>query len=589
MPVISYNGNRNLKPYGIEVEFTPVQLEEYGKCANDAIYFINNYVKIVTLDHGLVQMTLRAYQKKMVQEIIANRRVVMRAPRQSGKTETVAAVMLWYVLFHEDYAIAILANKADQAREILSRVQLGYEHIPLWLQQGVSTWNKGDIELENRSSIITGATSSSAIRGRTINFLYMDEFAHIPGNIQEEFFTSVYPVISSGKDSKLVITSTPKGMEMFWKIWTEADPTRDQPNGYIRVDVHWREVPGRDDKWRDETIKATSELQFEQEFECSFLGSSNTLINGKKLATLTHISPIHENDTVCIYADPHPDHHYVCVVDTSRGSGLDFSAFVMFDITESPYSIVMRYRNNQISHLVYPQYVYEFSHAYNDAFILVETNDIGQVVSDILYNEYEYENMFLTQSKGRTGQQVGGGFGGVVPTFGVRTTTPVKRIGCVNLKSLVEGDKLIINDYQVLYELSRFISKKNSFEAQDGAHDDLVMCCVLFAWLIHQEYFKEMSNTDIRRSLHADNEQIINDSLLPFGIISDGLDENDEIFEEMPESATNAFSPKSIAEEWRWMFGDEMKNERPLKGSNSHSISSTDKKMPEEWRWIYQD
>lgn len=534
MTVISYNGNNNLKPYGVEIEWTPETLAEYGKCAADPIYFINNYVKIVTLDHGLVQFKLRDYQEEMVKKIIENKRVIAKQPRQSGKTETVAAVMLWMVLFNDQYTIAILANKAEQAREILSRVQMGYEHLPLWLQQGVGTWNKGSLELENGSSIITGATSSSAIRGRTINFLYCDEFAHIQGNLQEEFFTSVYPVISSGTTSKIVITSTPKGMEYFWRLWTNSEKGL---NDYIRVDVHWTQIPGRDEAWKEETIRNTSELQFAQEFECAFQGSSNTLISGKKLALLDAgvLRPISETEHVAVFAEPIQGHTYVQVVDVARGNGGDYSAFIIFDITEYPYTIAARYRNNMISHLVFPQYVYEFAKSYNDAFCLIETNDIGQTIADIMFDDFEYENMFLTQTKGRAGIQLGGGYGGRGgPGFGLRTTKTVKRIGCVNFKSLVEADKLLIPDEKILFELNRFVAVRNSFEAEEGCNDDLVMCCVLFAWLVHQDYFKEISNSDIRSLLTTDNESLIHESLTPFGFIHTGHDEDDFIESPLP-------------------------------------------------------
>lgn len=524
----AYNGNKALKPSGVEFEWSPEQIVEYGKCASDPIYFINTYMKIVTIDKGVQFFNTWNFQDEMILKAVDNRFVIAKMPRQVGKTTTIAGLILWYVMFHENFQVAIAAHKAKGARSILSKIQMAFQYIPKWMQPGVDEWNKGTIKLGNGSLIDTSATSSDSIRGGSYSLVYLDEFAFVPNNLQEEFYTSTYPVLSSSKTAKILITSTPNGYNLFHKFWKDSEDGR---NDYVRCDVHWSDVPGRDEAWKVETIKNTSEKQFEQEFECEFLGSSNTLISSKKLGMLTWANPItmSDDDSVRVYADPEEDHSYVVVVDTARGAERDYSAFLVFDITEYPYHVVARYRNNAISHLLYPQYVYEFAKAYNEAFVLVETNDIGQVVSDILYNDFEYENMLLTQSKGRTGQQVGGGFGGVMPTFGVRTTTPVKRIGCSNLKSLIEGDKLIPHDEQLIDELKRFIAKKNSYEAEEGCKDDLVMCAVLFAWLVHQEYFKDLSNSDIRASLTEDNRQVIDDALLPFGFIDDGREEDEEI------------------------------------------------------------
>ncbi|AGS81078.1 terminase large subunit [Caulobacter phage Cr30] len=545
MTVTSYNGNPNLKSPYTEIEYTPHQLQEYAKCAADPIYFINNYVKIITLDHGLVQIKLRDYQIEFIRKMQNNRRVACMQSRQSAKSTTVACFMLWCILFQEHYSIAILANKASQSIEILSRLQLAYEHIPKWLQQGVISWNKGSIELENGSTIITSATSGSAIRGRSISLLYLDEFSHVPRNIQEDFFTSVYPVISSGKDSKIILTTTPKGYDLFQKIWSDSEQGK---NDYVLHFVHWSQVPGRDEKWKEETIRNTSLIQFMGEFECEFLGSSYTLISGACLGRLSSVDPLERSEQVYVYDRPKPNGNYVIVADVARGVGNDFSAFVVFDITEYPYKVVAKYKDNTVSHLIFPQYIYQFAKSYNDAFVLVEINDIGQVVSDILFNDFEYENMLLVQAKGQKGQQIGGGYGGTQPVFGVRTTTPVKRIGCANLKSMMEGQKLIVTDEDIIDELKHFVQSKNSYAAEEGSHDDLVMCCVLFAWLVNQEYFKEIADADIRAILSKDNEKLISDSMLPFGFISNGSEfDEDEL--EMP--ATISFNNHdSMFGEW---------------------------------------
>lgn len=524
MATIEYRGNRNLKSAGVAVEYTPEMAMEFAKCAEDPVYFIKNYVKIVHVDKGLVKFALWDFQEELIHKILDNRFVIARMGRQIGKTTTVAAVLLHYVLFNENFSIAILANKERQAREILGRIQMMFEYLPKWLQQGVVEWNKGNIELENGSKILASSTSSSAIRGTSQNVLYLDEFAFVPNNLQEEFFTSVYPTISSGKTTKVIITSTPNGMNMFYKIWKDAE---DGKNSYATHYVQWNDVPGRDDEWRAETIRNTSERQFQQEYCCDFLGSSNTLIDARKIGQLTYSSPLHEANGVEIFHHPEPNRSYLMTVDTSRGAGIDYSAFIVFDITEIPYKMVAKFRSDEIPVLVYPNVIHQVGTYYNDSLVLVEINDIGQQVADILHFDLEYEGVIFTQTKGKAGQKIGQGFGKTKPQLGVRTTTSVKRIGCSNFKNLVESDKLILCDVDLIFELSRFIAVKNSYEAEEGYHDDLVMCCVLFAWMVNQPYFKELTDTDVRYRLSQDQSELIDAHLSPF-IIDDGNDFEEE-------------------------------------------------------------
>ena len=517
----SYLGNQNLKKSNVRVPWTQEQVKEFIKCSKDPIYFIKSYIQIVNIDRGLIPFDLYSFQEEIVNLVGSDRFVICKMPRQSGKTTTIAAMLLWYVIFNENYNVAILANKMAQAREILSRIQLAYEHLPKWLQQGVLEWNKGNIELENGSKILASATSSSAIRGGSFNLIYLDEFAFVPNNIQDEFFSSVYPTISSGQTSKVLITSTPNGMNMFYKIWVDSEEGR---NSYKRIDVHWSDVPGRDDKWKEETIKNTSEDQFRVEFECEFVGSANTLISPSKLRQLTFVSPIVTKEHLKIYQEP-GDGSYMIVVDTSRGSGIDYSAFVVFDITQVPYKVVAVFKDNLISSLMYPTVIHNVAQYYNQAYCLIEINDIGQQVADILHMDLEYENILYTGMKGRGGVQLGAGFGNVKPHLGVRTTKTVKGVGCSNLKSLVESDKIMINDYDVLQELTRFTQHRTSYAAEEGTHDDLVMCLVLFAWAVRQEYFKELTDHDIRSTLEQENMRFAEDQLTPFGIIDNHVDQ----------------------------------------------------------------
>jgi hypothetical protein len=513
----AYLGNQNLKRANVKHSWEPLQIQEWMKCARDPEHFIEKYIKIVNIDKGLVNFKMYDYQKEIVDLSVQERFVICKMPRQCGKTTTIVGVMLWYILFHENYSVAILAHKLAQAREILSRIQLAYEHLPKWLQQGIVEWNKGNIELENGSKILASATSSSAIRGGSFNMIYLDEFAFVENNMQESFFASVYPTISSGQSSKVLITSTPNGLNLFYKLWVDSEEGK---NSYKRVDVHWSQVPGRDEKWKAETIKNTSEEQFRVEFECEFIGSSHTLISATKLRMLRSVRPIVSNPDTSVFHQPQEGRQYFTVVDTARGVQGDFSAFVVFDVTELPYKVAATYKNNMISPSLYPNIVYQLSKHYNNAYVLVETNDIGEQIASILKNDLEYENILTTINNGRSGQVISPGYGQQT-RLGVRTTKAVKRIGCMGLKTQVESDKLVIHDERILYELFRFVNIGESYEAEEG-HDDLVMCCVLFAWAMDQTYVKELTSVDLRQRLEQENEDAMDENLLPFGVISRG-------------------------------------------------------------------
>ena len=492
MPSTHYLGNPKLKSANVPVEFTEEQLAEYIRCQEDPVYFIKKYVKIIHVDKGLVDFDLYSFQEKMVETFHSNRFVICKMPRQSGKSTTIIAFFLHYILFNESTQVGILANKGSLARELLDRLKLSYENLPQWLQQGILAWNKGNIELENGSKVLAAATSSSAVRGSSFNIIFLDEFAHVPKELAEEFFTSVYPTISSGQTTKVFIVSTPLGLNQFYKMWVDAEEKR---SNYIPIDVHWSEIPGRDAKWKEETIRNTSERQFSQEFETEFVGSTQTLITGSKLRSMPFKTPIHSKENIDIFEQPKEKHMYTICVDTARGQGLDYSAFTVIDSTRVPYKLVAKYRCDTISPLLYPNIIWKVAKHYNEAFVLVEVNDIGEQVAITLHQDLEYENMMMMTWKGRGGQQLGGGFGKNAQ-WGVRTTKQVKRLGCATLKNLIEEDKLVITDYDVIYELTSFSAKKDSYEAEEGHHDDLVITLVIFAWLTNQEYYKELTNID---------------------------------------------------------------------------------------------
>ena len=523
-----YLGNPNLKKANTPIEFTAEDVKEFQKCEGDPIYFITKYIKITTLDHGLQPFKMYNFQKEMVGTFHNNRSSICKLPRQSGKSTTIIAFLLHYCIFNANVNVAILANKAAVARDLLGRLQLAYENLPKWLQQGVISWNKGSLELENGSRILAAATSSSAVRGGSYNIIFLDEFAYVPSNIAEQFFSSVYPTISSGKTSKVIIVSTPHGMNMFYKLWKDAE---DGKNSYVPIEVHWTEVPGRDEKWKKETIANTSEQQFRTEFECEFLGSVNTLINPSKLRTMRYRQPSVSNAGLDIYEPVKEDHRYCVTVDVARGDLNDNSAFVIFDVTHIPYKVVGKYKNNDIKPMMFPGIVEKVARNYNQAEILVEVNDIGGQVADTLHYELEYDNLIMVSQRGRAGQVAGSGFSGKGAQLGVRTTKAIKKLGCSNLKTLVESDKIIIEDFDLISEMSTFILKGTSkYEADDGSNDDLMMCCVLFAWLSNQTYFKELTDQDIRARLYEEQRNAIEQDMAPFGFLNDGVTEHDENF-----------------------------------------------------------
>ena len=520
-----YLGNPNLKRANIAQNFTDEQVEEFIKCSQDPVYFITHYIKIISLDKGLVPFDLYDFQEDMVERFHAHRFNIAKLPRQSGKSTVVTAYLLWYTLFNDNVNVAILANKAATAREMLQRLQLSYENLPNWMQQGVVNWNRGSLELENGSKIMAASTSASAVRGMSFNIIFLDEFAFIPTHIADEFFSSVYPTISSGKSTKVIIISTPKGMNMFYKLWHDAEKGK---NEYVTTEVHWSQVPGRDAEWKEQTIKNTSEEQFNQEFECEFLGSVNTLITSSKLKILAYDDPLTSSAGLDIFEEPIEGHDYVCTVDVARGITKDYSAFTIIDTTEIPYKLVAKYRNNKIKPLLFPNIIHQVCTQYNHAYTLVEVNDIGGQVADILQFDLEYDNLLMCSMRGRAGQVVGQGFSGSKVQLGVKMSTTVKKTGCANMKQLIEDDKLVFTDFDIITELTTFIQKGQAWEAEEGCNDDLAMCLVIFSWLATTDYFRELHDSDVRLRMYQEQKEAIEADMAPFGFVSDGLEDENE-------------------------------------------------------------
>ena len=524
-----YLGNPNLKKVNTPQEFTKEHIEEYLKCKKDPVYFTEKHIKIVNVDEGLVSFDMYKFQKKLIRNFHKNRFNICKMPRQTGKSTTVVSYLLHYAIFNDNVNIGILANKAATARDLLGRLQLAYENLPKWMQQGIVAWNKGSMELENGSKIIAASTSASAVRGMSFNIIFLDEFAFVQNHLADDFFASVYPTISSGKSTKVIIVSTPHGMNHFYRMWHDAE--RGQ-NEYVATEVHWSEVPGRDSKWKEQTIRNTSKQQFAIEFECEFLGSVDTLISAAKLKALVYENPVEQNGKLSVYEKPYEKRDYIVTVDVARGISKDYSAFIVADITEFPYKIVATYRDNEVKPMLFPSIIEEVATAYNNAYVLCEVNDIGDQVASILFYDLEYENLLMVAMRGRAGQIVGSGFSGVKTQLGVKMSTTTKKVGCSNLKTLVEEDKLVFNDYNIISELTTFIQKKQSFEAEEGCNDDLAMCLVIFSWLVAQDYFKEMTDQDVRKRIYEEQKNAIEQDMAPFGFVCDGFDEESEIVDQ---------------------------------------------------------
>ena len=543
-----YLGNPLLKKANTPIEFTQEQIEEFIKCQSDPVYFAKNYVKIVTLDKGLQPFAMYQFQEKLVRNFHDHRFNICKMPRQTGKSTTVVSFLLHYAVFNDNVNIGILANKAATARELLDRLQTAYENLPKWMQQGIISWNKGSLELENGSKILAASTSASAVRGMSFNILFLDEFAFVPNHIADSFFASVYPTITSGKSTKVIIVSTPHGMNHFYRMWHDAEKGK---NEYIPTDVHWSEVPGRDAEWKAQTIANTSEQQFKVEFECEFLGSVDTLIAPSKLRSFVYDNPKTRSNGMDVYVDPEDEHDYVITVDVARGVGEDYSAFVVVDITQFPHRVVAKYRNNDIKPMLFPNIIYEIAKSYNNAFILCEVNDIGDQVASILQYDLEYQNLLMCSMRGRAGQIVGQGFSGKKTQLGVKMSKTVKKVGSLNLKTMVEEDKLIFNDYEIISELTTFISKSNSFEAEEGCNDDLAMCLVIYAWLVAQDYFKELTDQDVRKRLYEEQKNQIEQDMAPFGFVSDGLDSDSFVDKDGDRWFTDEYGDRAYM--WEYM------------------------------------
>ena len=507
--ITTYLGNPNVKRDGVNEQWTPEKLAEYKKCMLDPVYFAERYVKVISLDRGLVNFKLYPYQREMFGHFNEHRFNIVLACRQSGKSISACAYLLWFALFNPEKTIAVLANKGATAREMLSRITLMLENIPFFLQPGCKALNKGSLEFSNNSRILAAATSGSSIRGLSVNLLYLDEFAFVER--AAEFYTSTYPVVSAGKDTKVIITSTANGIgNQFYKIWEGAEQG---VNEFKSFRVDWWDVPGRDDQWKEQTIANTSQLQFDQEFGNTFFGTGDTLIGAEALMGLRAGNPkkVMEGGHFLIYKEPIKGHQYVMTVDVSKGRGQDYSTFNLIDISVSPFEQVAVYRNNTISPILFPNIIYKYANAYNQAYVVIESNDQGTLVCNGLYYELEYENMHV-ESTVKANE------------MGILMTRKVKRLGCSAIKDIIENNKLKLVDENTIMECSTFVGKGQSYEASDGNHDDLMMNLVMFGYFVSTQFFSDMTDIDLKQMLFEQRVKEIEDDVIPFGFIDNAAD-----------------------------------------------------------------
>lgn len=515
-----FGGNPRLRRAGEEIPMTEEQVKEYAKCKLSVEYFLENYAKIISLDHGEVFFKPFKFQRKALRIFQKNRRVLVRLFRQAGKSTIVAGYVAWYVLFNDDPKhVCILANKLAISTEIFSRVKMMVELCPKWIQRGIKVWNETSFKFENDTKCFCAATSPDAVRGLSLNLLILDEFAFLSPNLADAFMASVFPTISSSETSQLIIVSTPKGLNHFYKLWIEAERGE---NGFATFFAHWSEHPKRNQKWADQQKKLLGELKYRQEVLCEWMGSSDTLVDGTKIAQIPTIQPILERPDGfrCFFA-PEKEHQYVMTVDVSEGCLGDYSAFVIFDVSQLPYKIVATFKNNEINPLAYPEVLFHYGKMYNQAFILVETNSLGQQVADALFYDLEYENMYVS-----TPQEIlEGGNNRSKP--GYKTTKKTKLIGCNTIKLIIETDKLEVNDIDVITEMASFTRRGSSYEAEEGKHDDLMMCLVGFGFLTTTNAFKYLFEFSLRQEYIREQMKKMEEDHLPMGFFTNGIDEED--------------------------------------------------------------
>lgn len=470
---IFYNNIKNLLKSDVKLELKEWQIQEIYKCKNDISYFLETYVKVVHQDRGKVPFKLYDFQKKFIDVIKNNNRVLGLISRQAGKTVGISGYVLHYTIFNKDKNIGIVANKGSTARKILKGIKNMYKTLPVWLQVGIEVWDKSAITLGNGCQIMTDNTSSDSFTGESIALLIVDEVAKIEANLFKDFFDSAMPTVSSSKSAKVIMFSTAKGLNHWYKLWTDA---KNNVNEFTPFQIEWFEVPGRDDEWKEKIIKTFTESHFLQEYDNKFMGSSDSLISMKKLQSMPHSIPIEiKNDNrFNIYEYPEENAQYFLLCDYAEGLEQDSSSIQIVKKIEEKFKQVGRYKDNTSKPREFALIKKMIGEYYNEGLVIGESN-LGKESLNELHEELEYENIFFDLEE--------------INKIGLRMTTKTKKLGCSYLKKFIENNKFEIVDFDTINELSTFISKKNSYEADTGCHDDLVIPFILFAYLLNQELF----------------------------------------------------------------------------------------------------
>jgi len=512
-----FNGNPKLKAANATIDYTDEQIQEIVKCMDDFVYFCVNYIKIIDQDSGkVIAFDLYDYQREMAQIYKDEKRVIILAPRQCGKSIFTIAYLLWVGTFNDYKNIILVANKESTAKKTLRKLKEMYFYLPFWMKQGLTEWNKKQISFENGTNIYAESTSSSGNRGDTASIVFLDEAAIIEKNLWDEFYTSVYPTIASVKSAQIIITSTPKGYNHFYQLWSMA---LNKQNDYKPFRVKWNEVPGRDQNYKTKTVAAFGGgskglRKWRQEFECFFTGSGGTLIEGQVLEDLKPaiILESRMDDKFNIYEYPEEDAQYCLIGDVAEGVGGDYSTCQIFKIDfQNSHKQVATFRDNMIKTNEFNTVIDQICKYYNNALAIVESNTYGREVLNRLVFEDEYENVFFEFD---------------AKDYGLKMTTLTKKIGNSYLKSNIEDSKIVLVDFETISELSKYVLRSNVYRADDGQHDDLVTPLVLFSYFLSKkELIENWLTVDNNVIGKTKMEQQIESELLPVGFINNGLEE----------------------------------------------------------------
>lgn len=514
---IAFNGNRGLKPAYCQLALTNDHIQEIYKCMNSVEYFFFNYCQVVT-SKGFTFGDVRQYQIDLLNFLAVEPRCCLSMPRQSSKSVTAGIHILHQILFKKEITWGLAANKQGMSKEILTKIKQTYSRLPFWLQQGVISWNANSIELENGSKVLTSATTGDSFRGFTLSGgLLVDECAFISPTMWEEFYDSVFPTVSSVKTSQIILASTPKGLNHWHAIWTDAEEKRSEFRPYK---INWYDVPGRDDEWLETQIETFGPMYVAQNYQCSFLGSSDTLIDAYSLAQLRRIEPIIRDKFIAgmnIFEDVVEKKKYILSVDTAK-DGSDKFALHVIDITKFPFSQVAS-ASLDVSYLKMPKVLLDIATYYNNAFVIIENVEgSGQSIADTLYSVYEYEHLYKDKRK-------------EYPGFRTSKGTRPKILSL--LKTFIENKKLIIKDKTTIEQLGTFIKRGGKYQADSGSKDDSVMALAIsFAPFLdisaYADYDKFMEALEHLGYEDEEHEYVDIGSLVSVGYFDDGIEFDEE-------------------------------------------------------------